>query len=205
VRDPLPWHLNYDSIPDYLAEARVENRVVDGGRHITKLFSNCDEKANFMPDGLLDYEGWNGFASNIDGRDGQVDSDGRPTATCLGMDPYNMVDWGPLDKRLVGFACTWDKPYPYNSFETVVGSDIRFNGDNSEVVFFDTKEKPDICGLKYDIEGVATHERGHTFGLGDLRNEKYRNQTMYGSLKPCSRYMRTLGHGDVEGLRWIYD
>jgi hypothetical protein len=66
------------------------------------------------------------------------------------------------------------------AFSELHESNIRFNSDPTEAKFFATDSKPGTCNNLYDLEGVATHERGHTFGLGDLNTDNHPNLTMRG-------------------------
>ena len=57
------------------------------------------------------------------------------------------------------------------------------------------------CSNALDLQGVVTHERGHTFGLGHAPDA---DLTMYPSLPYCDPKWRTLGRGDLLGLFSIY-
>ena len=70
--------------------------------------------------------------------------------------------------------------------------------------FFATDSKPGTCNNLYDLEGVATHERGHTFGLGDLNANDHPNLTMRGTMPTCSLELRSLWKGDIQGLNNLY-
>ncbi|MET7290619.1 hypothetical protein ABZS79_00415 [Streptomyces griseoloalbus] len=59
------------------------------------------------------------------------------------------------------------------------------------------------CSNAYDVRCVGTHEAGHVFGLKDNYGS-HSNPTMYGSSIECSTRARTLGKGDVLGLRSIH-
>ena len=54
----------------------------------------------------------------------------------------------------------------------------------------------------YDYRSVATHEFGHFIGLSDLHDSP--NLTMYYATDAGSTGPRTLGRGDVLGLRALY-
>jgi hypothetical protein len=57
-----------------------------------------------------------------------------------------------------------------------------------------------------DLEGVVTHERGHTADLGDIYNhgDGHMKLTMGGSSFTCSKQIRSLGEGDIVGLKDLY-
>ena len=57
---------------------------------------------------------------------------------------------------------------------------------------------------RYDVEGVMTHERGHTFGLGHVPEASHAKLTMSERIRSCQSSERTLGLGDVRGLEKKY-
>ena len=75
-----------------------------------------------------------------------------------------------------------------------VEADIRF----SDQVRWSTGGKSGA----YDYRAVATHEFGHFIGLSDLHDSP--NLTMYYATHAGSTDPRTLGRGDVLGLRALY-
>ena len=56
----------------------------------------------------------------------------------------------------------------------------------------------------YDVQEIATHEAGHTFGLDDLYDTADACLTMYGYGSHGATHARTLGDGDVLGMRALY-
>jgi hypothetical protein len=55
------------------------------------------------------------------------------------------------------------------------------------------------------VQGVTTHERGHTSGLGHLSEQSYPNQTMSERINGfCQGSERSLGRGDSVGLNRKY-
>lgn len=76
-----------------------------------------------------------------------------------------------------------------------IESDQVYNTDH------DLTTNPSSGG--FDIQGIATHELGHTFGLGHPGTD--RCLTMYGEVTPSeSVTARTLGDGDAIGIRSLY-
>jgi len=57
---------------------------------------------------------------------------------------------------------------------------------------------------KMDFENIATHELGHSVGLGDLYDTKCSEQTMYGYASLGETKKRTLEDGDIEGVHRLY-
>jgi len=57
---------------------------------------------------------------------------------------------------------------------------------------------------KMDFENIATHELGHTFGMGDLYDSNCANETMYGYASEAETNKRTLEAGDIEGVSKLY-
>lgn len=82
---------------------------------------------------------------------------------------------------------------------TLREADVRFNTYDHDF----TDKPTSSCSNKFDIRSVGTHEAGHVFGLKDIAGA-HDNLTMYESSIRCSTRARTLGKGDVLGLRSIY-
>lgn len=59
-------------------------------------------------------------------------------------------------------------------------------------------------GEYIDTESIISHELGHGVGLGDLYENEYYWQTMYGYACWGETWKRTLEEGDVAGLYVIY-
>ena len=56
----------------------------------------------------------------------------------------------------------------------------------------------------FDVQNIATHEAGHTLVLGDLRSPKDGALTMHAYTWLGDTVKRTLGSGDILGVRAIY-
>lgn len=57
---------------------------------------------------------------------------------------------------------------------------------------------------KMDFENIATHELGHSVGLGDLYNSGCLEETMYGYATEGEIKKRDLNAGDIAGIQKLY-
>ncbi len=57
---------------------------------------------------------------------------------------------------------------------------------------------------KMDFENIATHELGHSMGLGDLYMAECAQETMYGYATEGETIKRDLNGGDVTGINALY-
>jgi hypothetical protein len=57
---------------------------------------------------------------------------------------------------------------------------------------------------KMDFESLATHELGHSVGMGDLYTDECGEQTMYGYASYGETNKRTLEAGDIAGVQELY-
>jgi hypothetical protein len=186
--DTHMWYMHASSIPGYFGvdNTTVIARIREGGAHITHGTTDCS--ISLVPNLGISYQG-------TTTKSVQVNND----ATCPGGDDQNTVGFGPLPANDVAFNC-----WHLVGLSELHESDIRFNEDQTEAKFFGTDIKPANCSHLFDLEGVATHERGHTFGLGDLNPNDHPNLTMRRSAFVCSLEARSLGKGDIKGLNDLY-
>lgn len=115
--------------------------------------------------------------------------------TCAAADGQNTVSWlgspGPL--ALTCFVA---------SGGFLVQSDLAINHGDS----WFTGGVPAGCSNSYDLQGVVTHEAGHTYGLGHTPGDPvtHQNQTMNSTLSGCTTKYQTLGTGDLNGMIALY-
>lgn len=129
-------------------------------------------------------------------------ADVNAAGDCAGFfddDNVNVVDFGDLPSGLVGKACWWYVSQP--GYNDLLNADIRLNRADHDWTVYPNAPN---CSGDYDIESVMTHERGHTYGLGHVSEAEHGRLTMSPKLTPCSDAPRTLGRGDVLGLRELY-
>jgi hypothetical protein len=58
---------------------------------------------------------------------------------------------------------------------------------------------------KMDFENIATHELGHSVGMGDLYNSGCNQETMYGYADYGQTNKRDLNAGDITGIDLLYN
>lgn len=179
VGGTLGFTVNTRSIPSYLNKKAAITDIRSGGAHITRVHNPC---------GVGD-----GVGAAIDYRGGTSTQTNATYTGCAGGDGRSVVGFGPL-RHAVAVTCT-----SFNSgsgFNRVTSSDIRFNTNQR----FVTNVGPS-CRSAFAIEGIATHERGHTFGIDHVGAV---GQTMYPSAARCSNSFASLGRGDALGLNRKY-
>lgn len=128
-----------------------------------------------------------------------VESDITFDALCLpqgsaGDDSVNSVDMGPMSSSYAGYACV-----RWGSSGNVTEADIRLNSNKP----WTYTPNDSVCTTynRFDVEGVLTHEFGHIYGLQHV-GERW--ATMYSVALSCFKDQRSLGIGDLNGLRALY-
>jgi len=181
--DQHQWRIKTSSLPGYLDATTTIESIRDGVRNITNAYNDCG-RSDFVG-ATADYLGSTSASANID-------SDGN----CVGYfskDEINVADFGYIKSGYVGWACSW---YALGELHE---SDIRFASRETW-----TNNPGSSCSGKYDIASVATHERGHTFGLNHVSEADHAHLTMSTKIPKCSENPRTLGLGDMYGLEQKY-
>jgi hypothetical protein len=109
-------------------------------------------------------------------------------------DGANELVFGNLgDSRIIA-QCTY---WYYRGSKHLVDFDIVFN---TQFTWGDALGNPSVM----DLQNIATHELGHGFGLGDLYQLKWSEQTMYGYASEGQINKRTLESGDIAGIQALY-
>jgi len=105
-------------------------------------------------------------------------------------DGCNVVSWGSLGLGILGVTYLW-----HNTVTNLISEfDIVFSTSF-------TWSTADTCPSgQYDVQSVGTHEVGHTLYLEHVDDP---NQIMYPYLSDGT-IKRTLGAGDIAGIRYIY-
>lgn len=183
-RAKLQWRFNNGNAPSNLGGRKSLRAVKDGMQVITSSANDCglDDRVNAVTEYL-------GATS-------------RPASRCANdkSDKVNVVDFGPLPSGLLGLACSEFTGTSIDGPWTIVESDVRFLKSARWTVTPDAKS----CNDRYDLVGTAAHETGHVFGLKHPGGAGAPNQTMSATAVSCNGGARTLGRGDVMGLRARY-
>jgi hypothetical protein len=109
-------------------------------------------------------------------------------------DNVNEVLFGVIsDNKVIAQTTVWY----YSSTKAIVDFDIIFNT-------YYTWGNATTSSAVMDIQNIATHELGHGFGLGDLYQRKWSDQTMYGYASYGETQKRTLESGDIAGIQALY-
>ena len=96
-----------------------------------------------------------------------------------------------------------------DTYTYATDSDIIFNDDI--VWYSDDQIRAGLCNGGYSLEGVATHEIGHLWGMGHSCEEgevctdlDQRLAVMYWSGQPCSVGQSKVGDDDEKGITALY-
>lgn len=125
-----------------------------------------------------------------------VSRDDAVAPSLVTPDGVNTVSWGTLDGAGGIIAVTYY--WYYLNTKELVDCDIIF--DVAEPWSISASVPSD----KYDVWNIATHEAGHVLVLGDLRSPKDGALTMHAYSWWGDDLKRTLGAGDILGIRAIY-
>jgi hypothetical protein len=114
--------------------------------------------------------------------------------TCLSSDLTNVVDSGAVaSSTTLAQACTW------RTTGQIISADIRIS---TAKTWYTSSSVTGCSGSKYDLQGVVTHEVGHLYGLNHVALAT--QQVMKPSSSTCETSQRTLGNGDLAGMKYLY-
>ena len=198
---PMHWYFNRNSTPTYIVSADdTLERIRQGGNNIMNVNNECTF-SDVVPGSVnLAYQYTVDWGTNMT-------SDA--CASSSSRDGYSVVNFGPLPAvsggiTTYGRACTWTLGSS-GGYDNVVESDVRLNANGGEVKFFVTNTIPTSCSNKIDLEGLMTHERGHTYGLAHVAEDSHKWLTMSKYFNgDCQISERSLGLGDKNGLDTLY-
>jgi hypothetical protein len=172
------WALDVSSIPAYLPRVATVHAVVAATETVT-------EGAGLAPAVLGGYS--------------DRSADVTPEGQCVpdtNSDGISTVSFGPLPEGSVAVSCS------YVDRGDIWQADVMLS---DEPGLFTTSPAEPGCTDAYDVQAVVTHERGHSFGLGDVPESPTTDAlTMSGFVGRCDASARTLTHSDLLALRLLY-
>jgi hypothetical protein len=183
------WVMNASTVPAYLDRAGAVRAIRRGTATMQRARTRCAAGRDLRPDlPSAIYAGPTERQANI-----------TPDALCFPpsrSDGINVVSFGALPQDVLAVTCT------YVVGRDIWQSDIRLN-DGPGLFTLTPRDKD--CVSSYDLQGVVTHERGHSFGLAHVPEDASSDDlTMSSILSRCDASARTLGWGDVLGLSRLY-
>jgi len=173
------WYLNAASVPGYLKLSEVKRALRESLKNISASRNDC------------------GLADKVSIRTTFGGAKSAKASTCYNkIDKLHVIQFkGNLEPS--GRAC--------GSVNADADADIWLNAERNH---FTTDPLTTLCregvGGDLDLESLVTHELGHVFGLDHPDGTSPANLTMFWAQRNCSSAYRTLGLGDVLGLRRLY-
>lgn len=181
VQGTLAYRINWRTTPRYLSRRAAISAIRQAGGNVAGTVNGC-KMGDRMPAGIA-YKGYTARYSD------------RQHGSCTSSDGISVVSFGHL-KAALAVTCTYFDWEP--GYDVVTSSDVKIDNTGRR---WTTNPRSRSCRGRYDLEGVMTHERGHTFGLGHVSEAAHRNLTMSPTINgPCQISERSLGRGDVLGL-----
>lgn len=172
VGSTYAWHFKSSLVGGQSAMAAGLTAMADG-------LGACG--ANIPNSAKHSYKGVTATASTV-----------RSTNTCGPTDSTNVLEFGGLPAGVLAATCT------YKTTSEIFAADVRFNSLYS----WHTSSSTTGCSGKYDLQGVATHESGHVFGLNHVGQSSL--QVMKPASAMCESSQRRLGPGDLRGMKVMF-
>lgn len=200
---PIKWYFNASSTPSGLSQAGVSADLQHGAAVISNTSSPC--YSNDVNPVTQEFKGNYSGAGNVNANN-TCDS----PSDFSGTDMVNSVAFGPIDNsNVLAQTCLWLATGGKVTIRgelswRIVGADIRFDDNHN------WETSGEACtssgtGLEYSIDGVATHEFGHVWGMGHVTEADHGNLTMSTNSAPCEFSQSALGIGDVSGIGHLYN
>lgn len=179
------WYIGDGGMPAGLSRTDATFALSDAINNITDSYNNC---------GYADQVGAKSNFLSETAREASINS----SSGCGDNDGLSVWDGGNLKDSHVAYTCSWHWII-LGAANDLREADVRFNTHDHDF----TNVVRSNCSNKYDLRSVATHEAGHVFGLGHV-GSGHENLTMYTKSFKCQTTARTLGKGDMLGLRKLY-
>jgi hypothetical protein len=119
------------------------------------------------------------------------------------MDGYNVNGWWSLGGNTLGLSRWWYDPGSVvGGYKSILESDVWYTKDKSWTTDWNTAVNN---GNIIDLQSVATHELGHSIGMGDLYTLSDARKNDYAQVMNLyDAPQRALGNGDRTGAQVMY-
>ena len=116
-----------------------------------------------------------------------------------GFDNKNVVNFGPYpDNNAIAVTTVWGYFSGDPATREIVEWDMLFNN------YYQYGDATVNGSSVMDLQNIATHELGHSAGMGDLYNVSCSLETMFGYSGYGETIKRDLGTGDIQGIKKLY-
>lgn len=116
-----------------------------------------------------------------------------------GFDNKNVVNFGPYsDNNAIAVTTVWGYFGGDPATREIVEWDMLFNN------YYQYGNASANGSSVMDLQNIATHELGHSAGMGDLYSGSCSTQTMFGYSGYGEIIKRDLATGDIQGIRKLY-
>ena len=112
------------------------------------------------------------------------------------LDGLNEVYFGQLDEGTIGVTIIWGVFGGAPKNRELVEWDQVYN------ILYEWSDNGEVG--KMDFDNIATHELGHSVGMGDLYESTCADMTMYGYGTEGETKKRNLEAGDITGIQELY-
>lgn len=199
-KERFDWYYKANSTPAAVNVTEARSKITEATGNITASRNDC---------GIADTV--TATHSRVGDTTAAADftSGGTACKSYANKDNKNVVDWGPTDDNVLGVECTWAVWNGTDTYATAVQSDVRLSTDYNwytTTVPVTCTDLTDALDTRYfSVEGVMTHERGHSFGVAHVDEATHGNLTMSSANNgACADAESSLGWGDIRALRALY-
>ena len=190
------WYSNLGSTPAGLTQSSTLADLKHAAAVISNTASTCDSRdlnpasQTYMGDRALS---------------GGVNSDNTCDAYS-DTDFISNVGFGAINYgNTIAATCRWYASTATTlygeSARKLLEADVRFDTG----VSWKNTTNAGTCTNQFSIDGVATHEFGHVWGLGHVSEEAHGHLTMSTMSDYCEFSQSSLGYGDLSGLAHLYN
>ncbi|QIN83814.1 hypothetical protein GBA63_15090 [Rubrobacter tropicus] len=181
------YRINWRTTPRDVPRRAAISAIRQASGNVADTLNGC-RLGDRVPAGVA-YKGYTARHAGVGG------------GACETDDGLSVVSFGALSNPgNLAAACVHTRAKA--GYDVVTSSDVKLSKVGHH---WTTNPNSRSCRGRYDIEGVMTHERGHTFGLGHVVEDYHPNLTMGPVINgPCQSSERSLGRGDVLGLDGKY-